>query len=169
MQDENARFGLPQDEVIETPDQRTARLRAKAVAIAAKETEEADLVAFVAEEKARLSGAELPSDTSAFAPVYDHVEIYRGQTKNDLSYVPLSIGGFMIKVPRGEKVILPHEFTEVLDHAVEEITVQSQGGLITRPAHRFPFSVLGQATPEEYKAFQQEQRAKAAMQIAAAA
>lgn len=164
----NAAFGLPP--VTETSDQRLIRLQKQAEALIAQETDAEVVERMVAEARAKRAAAELPQDTDGFPKEYVRVVIFKGSQKFDLSYVPLGINGFVIKCPRGEEVILPKCFvTECLEHAIEEVTVQSQGGLITRPAHRFPYSLKGPATPEEYKAFQDQQRELHSRQTMAAA
>lgn len=153
----------------ETPEARLVRLRALAQKEIDKETDEEVVAQMVAEERAKRAAALLPTDTSGFPAEYVWVTVFKGRDKNDLEYVPLGIDGYIIKVPRGDKVCLPRVFVdECLEHAVEEITVRSQGGLITRPAHRFPYTVHGVATAEEYRQFQVEQKAKAAFQLQAA-
>lgn len=174
--DKNANFGLPPEVAPqdETPEQRALRIKARADAIALKDAEEEEVQRLVAAARAERVKANLPPDetklavdTQGFPAEYDKVVIFKGQGKNDLSYVPIGINGFVIKAPRGEEIIIPHVFTQVLENAVEEVTIQSQGGLITRPAHRFPYQIRGRATPEEYKAYQMQQRSKAQMQEAA--
>lgn len=161
----------------ETPEQRMARLRAMAVAQAQKESDEEVLAKMLREEKAKLSGIELPPDETVlpvdsrgFPEDYVWLTIYPGREKHDLSYVPLSLGGFCIKTPRGDRVALPRVFmTECLDHAMEEVEVQRQGGLITRPQHRFPYQYHGPATTEEYQQFIASEKAKAMLQQGAIA
>lgn len=169
----NASFGLPPEAVAavpETEEQRVARLRAVAEAEVARESDEQLLARLKAEARNRRamnSDASIPTDTQGFPADYVRVEIFKGPNKQDPAYVPLGINGFVIKVPRGEEVILPRVFmTECLEHAIEDVTVQSQGGLITRPVHRFPFMMRGPATPDEYRAYQQSQRDKAARETA---
>lgn len=169
MSELNQGFGVE----AETEGQRVARLRARAVAAVERESDDAMLQRFMAEERlARLPAddTKLPVDTQGFPQDYTKVEIFKGQNKFDLAYVPLGINGYTIKVPRGETVILPTCFIEgPLAHAIEEITIQSQGGLITRPAPRFPYNIKGKATIEEYQAYQAQQRAKAERQLGQAA
>ncbi len=102
-----------------------------------------------------------PIDAQGFPEEYVYLTIFAGRDKQDLAYVPLGIGGYVVKVSRGVEVIIPKVFvTECLEHAVEDITTQSEGGLITRPALRFPYSVRGPATKEAYQAFQAKNRAQ---------
>lgn len=154
----------------ESAEARTARLRRLAQIEIDAETD-ADLVKqMVTDERARRAQELLPIDTSGFPADYVRVTVALGQGKHDLSYVPLSINGYCIKVPRGREVILPRIFVdECLEHAIEEITEQSQGGLITRPVHRFPYSIKGSATTAEYQAFVANQRALAERQLGGAA
>lgn len=167
MDEINNEFGLPT--ATETPDQRTARIRAKADAVAAQEAEAEEVARLVAADRATRAIEAIPTDTSAFEEIYDRVEIYEGRDKNDSAYVPLGINGFVIKVPRGEEVILPRAFTEVLEHAIETLSTQTKNGITIRDAHRFPFSKRGTATKAEYQSYQAKQRAKADTQLAAAA
>ena len=161
----------------ETDAERVARLRIKAQLQAAQEFDEDAVYAkLLAEERERrmrvISGdeVELPTDTRGMPDDYDWVEIFRGQSKQDLPYVPLSLGGLVIKVPRGRKVILPHAFVEdCLDLCVEDVTVVSQGGYTTRPSHCYPYSFKGKATREEYTAFQEREKAQAQRELAVAA
>lgn len=161
----------------ETDAQRTARLRAKAELQAAQEFDEdavfAKLLAEARDKRMRvISGEEvdLPTDTRGFPEDYDKIRIFRGQNKQDLSYVPLSLNGLVIKVPRDKEVILPHAFVvDVLDLMVEAISVQTQGGYVTRPAHRAPYNFIGKATKEEYQAFQEREKAQAQRETALAA
>jgi hypothetical protein len=176
MNQENAVFAAPAVE--ETESDRSARLRAKAATQAAAEFDEAAVYAqMLAEERAKrlariTNGPEvdLANDTRGFPADYDKIKIFRGSNKQDLPYVPLSLNGLVLKVPRDQEVIIPHAFVaDCLDLCVEDITVKSQGGYVTHPAHRFPYSFIGKATPEEYKKFQEEQKAKAQREMAQAA
>lgn len=173
MNQTNSGFGIPEAPVqnaTETPDQRLARLQHLADLAIVQETDAEIVERLVAEARAKRAAELLPVDTAGFPADYDRVELYEGQGVNDLAYVPLSIGGFCIKTPRGQEVILPHVFvSECLDHAIETRVIQSKGGLIMRSSHRFPYKFLGKATPEEYKAYQKEQKDLAAQQLAAAA
>lgn len=175
----NENFGLPPEAAKEPMDEkaRIAGLRAKAEAQAAAEFDEDAVYAkLLAEARAKRSAdlmkdeIEFATDTNGLPEDYDKISIFRGQGKQDLTYVPLGLDGLVIKVPRGEDVIIPHIFvTECLDHAVEEVTIKSQGGLITRPAHRFPYQFKGKATKAEYQEFQRVQRDKAQRELAIAA
>ena len=160
----NEAFATPAVE--ETDAERIARLRAKAELQAAQEFDEdavfAKLLADARDKRMKvISGeeVELPTDTRGFPEDYDKIKIFRGQDKQSLNYVPLSLNGLVIKVPRDREVILPHAFVvDCLDLAIEEITTSSQGGYTFRPAHRFPYNFIGKATKEEYQAFQQQEK-----------
>ncbi len=159
MTDENNEFGIPGSEQFETPEQRRERLQREADRLIAAEVEKEEVAQMVAEARAKRAGANLPTDTDGFRKEYVYVTVFEGSQPFDLPYVPLGINGFVIKVPRGQEVILPKEFvTECLQNAIQEVTVRSQGGLITRPVHRFPFNVRGEATEEAYRAFQSKQK-----------
>jgi hypothetical protein len=168
IKDDNAQFGLPQvgdfAAMVETAEQREARLRAKAAEIVAAESEEHMLKRLIAEQRAMVASGGIPTDTQGFPAVYDKVHIYKGRDKHDQPYVPLGINGFVLKAPRGVDIIIPACFTELLEHAVEEVTVKSMGGLVTRPAHSFPYTLKGKATAAEYKVYQAEQKARAEQQ-----
>ncbi len=153
----------------ETFDERMARLQKLADKEIAKESDEEIVKRLVAEARTKRDADLLPKDTSGWPAEYLKVNIFKGPNKFDLSYVPLGLNGYIIKVPRGETVILPKIFVdECLEHAIEEITVQSQGGLITQPRHRFPYQVIGTATTEEYKEYQVQQKEKAARELRSA-
>lgn len=165
MNQENERFVAPVAD--ETPAQRIARLREKAELQAATEfNEDAVFASLLAEARAAKTAeltrpiVDLPTDSSGFARVYDFLEIFESQNPQDLQYVPLGIGGFTIKVPRGKKVIVPRAFiTDCLALAVEARLVRlKDGGYSLRPNARFPYRVSGEATEEEYKKFMAEQR-----------
>lgn len=172
---QNAAFAAPAVE--ETNADRLARLREKAELQAATEFDEdavfAKLLAEARQKQLRIiSGeeVELATDTRGFPADYDKIKVFRGQNKRDLNYVPLSLNGLVIKVPRDKEVILPHAFVQdCLDLMIENITVTSEGGYVTRPAHRAPYTYLGKATPEEYKAFQEREKAQAQRETALAA
>lgn len=183
----NEGFGLPPVEEakqeIETEAQRIARLRAKAEAQAASEfNEDAVYAQLLAEARAKKAAelakplVEFATDTDGFPEEYDAIEVYRGRDKHDLSYVPLGLDGFVIKVPRGREVVLPHVFvTECLDQAIESITepaIDARGnlaGITIRPAHRFPYAFRRKATKAEYQAFMATQRELQSRQMAQAA
>lgn len=163
--DPNNPFNIPATAGVapaESTEERMARLRALAQVEINKETDDEIVAKMVAEERARRAQELLPIDTTGFPADYDKINIYKGREKQDKAYVELGLDGYTIKAPRGREIILPHVFvSECLDHAVEEITTQSEGGLITQPAHRFPYQFIGKATPAEYKEFQIQERALA--------
>lgn len=98
-------------------------------------------------------------DVRGFRKKYVHLEVFKGNGKQDLSYVPVSVNGYSWRIERGAKVIVPTAVVEALRNAVTDVTIQSEGGLITRPAPRFPFQVSGPATEAEYLAFCAKMRA----------
>lgn len=184
MTQSNEEFGLPpvaeaKQEIVSAAE-RVARLREKAEAQAAAEFDEDAIYArLLTEARAKhlslLSGdeVELPTDTRGFPEDYDRINIFKGSNKQDLSYVPLSLNGLCIKVPRGVDVILPHAFVvDCLDQCIEDVTtpaIDARGnlaGIEIRPAHRFPYQNKGKATTAEYKAFQEQQLEQAARQLA---
>lgn len=140
MTEANTTFGLPQSEAEQIADLK-AKLAASEAALkeaTAKTPPEDDLGTL---------------DSQGFPKEYVKLEIFAGREKHDLNYAPLGIGGYVLRVQRGVEVIVPKIFVdECLAHAVEEITVQSEGGLVTRPALRFPYHVRGPATEAEYDA-----------------
>ena len=141
---DNASFGLPP--VPATPEQTIAALQAQIAALSAQ-------LSALAPEQADPKEGTGALDSQGFPKEYVRLEIFPGRDAQDLAYVPIGIGGYAVKVTRGKEVILPKVFADVLAHAVENITTQSEGGLITRPALRFPFQVRGTATEEEFLAF----------------
>ena len=182
MSKENEKFAAPEAELSETD--RLAALRAKAALQAAAEFNEDELFArMLAEERSkrleRLTNGpevELATDTRGFPEDYDVIKIFRGPNKQDLNYVPLSLDGLVIKVPRDVEVILPHAFiVDCLDQCVETNLIPmidargNRAGVELRPAHRFPYNFVRKATTEEYKKFQAEQIEKARRELAQAA
>jgi hypothetical protein len=170
----NDGFGIPEVAAIpvvgETQDERMARLQVLADLQIGKESDAEIVERLVAEARAKRAAEMLPTDTAGFPADYDKIEIHEGQGEHDMTYVPLGIGGFVIKAPRGVDIIVPHAFvTECLDHAIETLVTQNKNGLILRNVKRFPYMFKGKATPEEYKQYQAEQKALAAQQLAAAA
>ena len=149
----NQDFGLPP--VAETPEQTIARLTAE---LAAKD--------------AALAAAKAPTpdepvqdlDSQGFKREYVKLRIFQGSRKDDIQRVPLGIGGYVVQVERGPEVVIHKQFAMVLQDAVEDITISGENELITQPAHRFPFQIIGPATEAEYLAF----RAKTAVQPASA-
>lgn len=163
----NTEFGLP-PLAQETEEQRLERIRAKAAAIVVSETDEVLLKRMIAEERAKATPASPAGQ--GFPDEYSRVIIDQGDNKQDAEFAPLGINGFVIKVPRGEEVIIPHCFvTEVLERAITEKTIKSFGGYVTRPAHRFHWKVLGKATEAEYKEYLEAQKNKAQRELAQAA
>lgn len=158
-------------------------LRAQAAAMVADEENAKPgflLAKFVAEERAMrdaelqqqaadMVAADGPGSLNAqgFPNKYHRIVVFKGNAKDDLSYVPVSVNGYAFKIARGIEVIVPTVVTEALEHAIEDVTEKSEGGLVTRPSHRFPFTIKGDATEAEYQAF--KTKSKAAGTHAAAA
>jgi len=145
MGEANASFGLPL-----TAEEQIVELRAKLKA---------------AEEKlAAIVPASEPVqnlDSQGFPKEYVRLQIFQGGEKGALTHVPIGIRGYVVNVERGKEVVIHKAFADVLKDAVEDVTVQSEGGLITRPSHRFPFQILGPATEAEYLAFHANMKAGA--------
>jgi hypothetical protein len=142
--DKNASFGLP-----ETPEQVIARLTA---ALAATQAELAAAKAPAEVEPVK------DLDSQGFEKEYVHLHIFEGQRPDDIKRVPLGIGGYVVEVERGKKVIIHKAFAAILEDAIEHVTVSGVNELITRPAHRFPFRIEGPATEAEYLAFKAQMK-----------
>lgn len=138
MSDENANFGLPL-----TAEEQLADLRAK---LAAAEAKLAAIAPAPAEPVQDL-------DSQGFPKEYVKLLIFQGSEKGAITHVPIGIRGYVVNVERGKEVVIHKAFADVLKDAIEDVTIQSEGGLITRPSHRFPFQVVGKATEDDYKAF----------------
>ena len=164
--DINAAFGIPAD--VE------ARLRQQAEA-AASQIDEAALLKKFTEEATAKRIAELRAkaadaaeaapepmksiDAHGFPKKYRKIVLYEGQGKQDLPYVPVGVNGFAWRLQTGKEIIVPSVVTDTLDAAIEDVTIQSEGGLVTRPKHRFPYQFKGDATEAEYNAFMEKMRA----------
>lgn len=146
MNQVNAQFGASSDK---TPEQQIAELRAQL------EAANKQLAKLTAGDDALEPQGTL--DEQGFPPQYSWVTIFAGRDTQDLPYVPIGVRGYVLKVQRGVKVAIPDVFKHVLENAVEEVTVRAEGGLITRPAHRFAFSVHGPCSPAEYQEFRRTQ------------
>jgi len=157
-QKSNTAFSIPAD--VE------ARLREQAeVAVATQVDEKALLAKYTAEALAKRE-AELREDAEASLPEaevqdldnlgfpkkYVKLTIFKGTSKQDLSYVPVGCNGYVWRIRRGEAVIVHSVVADVLNHAVTEVVLQAEGGLITMPAHRFPYQATP-ATEAEYLAY----------------
>jgi hypothetical protein len=164
-QDSNAAFSIPAD--VE------ARLRAQAeVAAASQIDEQAFLAKYTAEALAKREAefreeaeASLPEgevqdlDNLGFLKKYVKLTIFKGTSKQDLSYVPVGVNGFVWRIRRGEQVIVHSVVADTLNNAVTEVVLQAEGGLITQPAHRYPYQA-SPATQEEYDAFKAKMAAE---------
>lgn len=179
--EQNDAFGLPPlneapakavKPAEESAADKVARLRAKAEAQAAAEFNEdavyAKLLAEARDTRTKiLTGeqVELPTDTRGLPEDYDVIRISRGQNKDDPLYVPLSLNGLCIRVPRGRDVIIPHVFVvDCLDQCVETLTtpkIDAMGrlsGFEVRDVERYPYNFKRKATKAEYEAFQAQER-----------
>jgi hypothetical protein len=145
----NANFGLPLTpaEELEAVKKQLAEANAKLIA--------AGLGANADAEPAQ------NLDSQGFAKEYVKLRIFKGSRKDDLQRVPLGIRGFVVQVERGPEVIIHKVFAEVLEQAIEDVTISGDNELITRPAHRFPYQIIGTATEAEYLAFQASMKAGA--------
>ena len=158
QQELNAGFGISADD--------EASLRAEAQAQVAAQTNRAALLEkYKAEALAKLE-AELRGEAAASLPVaevqsldslgfpkkYVKLTIFKGQAKQDLSYVPVGVNGYVWRIQRGEPVIVHSVVAEALNEAVTEVVLQAEGGLITQPAHRYPYQAEP-ATQEQYDAY----------------
>lgn len=113
--------------------------------------------------------AEQPNvDAFGFPKRYFKINIYRGQGKKELSYIPVGVNGYVFKLERGVDLMVPSVVLDALNDAVTEDVIQSDGGLITRPVHRFQYQNLGAVTEAEYKAFKEKMNAAGAKTAAAA-
>ena len=162
---DNSKFGMAEADA--EIARRAAALREKAQAIVdASWNEEVELKQMIAEERGRREealraraaedgGNEGTGSAAAqgFPNKYHKIMVFKGAQAHDLDYVPVSVNGYAWKIRRGVQVIVPSVVSETLDHAVEEITIQAEGGIITRPNHRFPFQVIGEASEKEYTEF----------------
>jgi len=157
-QAQNQDFNIPSD--VE------ARLRAQAAVAVASQIDEKALLAKYTAEALAAREAELREDAEASLPEvevqdldnlgfpkkYVRLTIFKGTSKQDLSYVPVGCNGFVWRIRRGEAVVVHSVVADVLNHAVTEVVLQAEGGLVTMPAHRFPYQAAP-ATEAEYIAF----------------
>lgn len=118
-----------------------------------QETADAALRGMTSEPSKGAGGIGGGMDSHGFPKKYHKILVFKGNQKDDLSYVPVSVNGYAWKIERGVQVIVPSVVTDVLNNAVQDITTQSADGLVTRPAHRFPFQIVGEATEREYLDF----------------
>lgn len=101
---------------------------------------------------------EPPRDAFGFRKQYFKIHVYEGREKGAESICKVGVNGRAFLMKRGTDVIVPSVVVEALNHAVQEVTVQGEGQLITRPALRYPFQVKGEATEQEYIEFQKKMR-----------
>ncbi len=160
-QDVNTGFGVSPEveadlreqaeaEVNAAPNRAALLARFKAEAQAALEAELRD------EASASLPVAEVQDlDNLGFPKKYVKLTVFKGTAKQDLSYVPVGVNGFVWRIRRGEAVIVHSVVADALNQAVTEVVMQAEGGLITQPAHRYPYQALP-ATQAEYDAYKQK-------------
>lgn len=155
--DKNADFGLPAesnalDELAQVKRE-LAELRAK--------KELAELKAEFALEREL---AELPPpDNQGFPKKYVRLTVFKSQNPEDPEFATPSINGYVVKIHRGDEVVVHECIMKVLANAVEtKLIPEPNGGYTLRDAPRFPFSVHGPATEEEYVAFQEKMKAQSA-------
>lgn len=97
-------------------------------------------------------------------PQAKHTETYKRvifsakATVNDTTNVILSVNGETLTIQRERPVVLPHRFLECADHATYEMFKQEPGKprKVTHRIKVYPYSVIGDATAEEY--FDMKQR-----------
>jgi len=89
---------------------------------------------------------------------YVKISIYDDHAKGAESVCKVGINGRVFLMKRGVLHIVPTAVREVLDQAVENVLVQGEGQVITRPAMRFPYQFHGDATEAEYIAYQAQMR-----------
>jgi len=161
----NTAFSIPVD--VE------ARLRAQAEVAAAAQVDEQTLLAKYTAEAVARREAELREDAEASLPAaevqdldslgfpkkYVKLTIFKSTSKQDLSYVPVGVNGFVWRIRRGEAVVVHSVVADALNNAITEVVLQAEGGLITQPAHRFPYQA-SPATEEEYLAFKAQMAAE---------
>lgn len=108
-------------------------------------------------------------DAFGFPKKYFKIEVYADRSKGAEQVVKVGVNGRAFLIKRGELVIVPSVVVDNLNNAIQEVTTQFEGGLETRPAHRFPFQMHGEATEAEYIAYQQKMRKGQAARAQAAA
>lgn len=172
-QQSNTAFGIPADvearlraqaatEVAATIDEAALLAKYKAEALAAREAQlRDDAEATLPEEKAP------DLDSLGFPKQYVKLTIFKGTSKQDLSYVPVGVNGYVWRISRGESVIVHSVVADALNNAVTEVVLQAEGGLITQPAHRYPYQAAP-ATQAEYDAFKLKMAAEGKRVVATA-
>jgi hypothetical protein len=181
-QEINATFGIPSDVPAPATEDRIAALRAKAAAqVAAEFDEDAVFAKLLAEEKAkreeslrdRAAEEAVPpvgdADAHGFPRRYVWLTIARGNQAHDSEFCPVGINGHVWKIRRGEKVAVHDVVVKVLENAIGEVLLQTDGGLSSRPTLMWPFSVHGPCSEAEYLAYRAKMQAMTAQQAALAA
>jgi hypothetical protein len=97
-------------------------------------------------------------DAHGFSKKRHKIFIHEAQSQTDPKKVFLSINGFAWDIQRGINVLVPPEVVSALNNAIGEHTVQSEGGLVTRPMHRFPFQDFGVASEKDIAEFEEVKR-----------
>lgn len=169
------------NEQFAVPPELEAALRTKAAALVADLDETALLAQYVAEAKAKKlaeirakaevlsEGAKPNLDAHGFPEEYVELMIYKGQGKDQLSYVPIGVNGYFWKVQRGVRVVVPKVVQHVLENAIGEEVVQAEGGLITQPVHRFPYQLhRDNVSKADYIKAREAGKAAAVSQVATA-
>lgn len=148
-------------------------LQARAAAIVADdESDEQILARYVAEARAkrdealRAKASELTAaeegtgaaEGQGFPKKYVRLVVFKGNARSDQEFVKIGVNGYAWKIARGPEVVVPTVVANALHDAVQDVTVQSEGGLITRPALRFPYQVVGEASEKEYRDFVETSR-----------
>lgn len=150
-QKQNDAFGIPETVQApakqETADQMRARIRAEVEA-------EVRAEAAVLVEPA----VNDTLDSLGFPKKYVRLTVFEGNREHDSPHMTVSVNGYGFLIQRGKEVIVPHAVQVVLEGAVEGVTRQTKDGLSIRPAHRFPFTIHGEATEEEYLAFRNKMK-----------
>ena len=148
----NDAFNIPDDVKApakqETADQMRARIRAEVEAEVRAET--AVLVEPAADDNI---------DNLGFPKKYVRLTVFEGNREHDMPHMTVSVNGYGFLIQRGKEVVVPQAVQIVLEGAIEGVTRQTKDGLVIRPAHRFPFTIHGEATEAEYLAFRNKMKA----------
>jgi len=87
---------------------------------------------------------------------YLRIKVQAKGSPNDLDHVPLSLNMVERRVMRGQEAILPENFVQLMEDAKytawETSTDPEQPLKNAGEIQRFPFSIIGEATEEEYEA-----------------
>jgi len=105
--------------------------------------------------------AQFPEDVGVTAGVlaatqkeesYFFVQFQEKASEQDLDLIPLGINNDVIMCRRGQKIVLPKTYMEVADHAIfrKFVAVPGQPRKVESVVKRFPYSVLGPATRDDF-------------------